>query len=100
MKLIFKISLFILLFTQATSAQNISNKSNNDSTIILVGSYEGDIADAAIDNLDNLYIVSSTGQIKKYNAAGDSIGVYNQVKNFGRLFSIDVSNPLKLLLFL
>ena len=99
MSLFLKISFFILLFTQTSFAQNISNAPSHDSTIILVRFYEGDIADAAIDNLDNLYIISSTGQIKKYNAAGDSIGVYNQVKNFGRLFSIDVSNPLKLLLF-
>lgn len=70
-----------------------------DSSFLLVRSYEGDVADAAIDNLDNLYIISSTGQIKKFNAAGDSVAVYNQVRNFGKLFSIDVSNPLKVLLF-
>ena len=93
MKFFLKISFcFLLLFAQKSFAQK-------DSSFVLVRSYQGDIADAAMDNLDNLYIISSTGQIKKFNAAGDSVGVYNQTKNFGRLFSIDVSNPLKLLLF-
>lgn len=70
-----------------------------DSSFVLVGSYKGDVVDAAMDNLDNLYVISSTGQIKKYSAAGDSIAVYNQVRNFGKSFAIDVSNPLKVLLF-
>jgi hypothetical protein len=68
-------------------------------SFVLVRTYTGDIADVAMDNLDNFYIISSTGQIKKFNAAGDSSGVYNQAKNFGKLYSMDVSNPLKILLF-
>src|SRR5207302_8233347 len=52
-----------------------------------------------VDNLDNLYVLSSTNQLKKFNAQGDSVGVYNQVKRFGKLSTIDVTNPLKLLLF-
>lgn len=70
-----------------------------DSSFMLVRTYEGDISAAALDNLDNLYIVSSTGQVKKFDASGDSTGIYNQVRNFGKLTSIDVSNPLKLILF-
>jgi len=68
-------------------------------SFVLTKTYTGNIADVAMDNLDNLYIVSSTGQIKKLNAAGDSVGVYNQTRNYGKLHTIDVSNPLKLLLF-
>lgn len=68
-------------------------------TFTLVRTYRGDVVNAALDNLDYLYIISSTGQVKKFNPAGDSVAVYNQFKNFGQLFSLDVSNPLKLLLF-
>jgi len=75
------------------------SQAQKDSAFTLVRTYRGPIADAAVDNLGNLYIVSETGRIKKLNAAGDSVGVYNQVRNFGKLFSIDVSNPLKILLF-
>jgi hypothetical protein len=44
-------------------------------------------------------MLTSTDQLKKLNFHGDSIAVYNDVKRFGKLHSIDVSNPLKLLLF-
>lgn len=91
MKKILIILLSALFFAQDCFAQNDS--------FLLVKTYTGDIVDAAMDNLDNFYIVSSTGQIKKFNANGDSTGVYNQSRNFGKLYSIDVSNPLKLVLF-
>jgi hypothetical protein len=51
------------------------------------------------DNLQNLYLVSSEGSIKKLGRDGDSIASYNSVRRYGSLFSIDVSNPLKVLLF-
>ena len=86
--------LFVVFLFQRPFAQ----KSLSDS-FVLVRTYSGNIADVAMDNLDNLYIVSTTGQIKKLNAAGDSVGVYNQTKNYGKLYTIDVSNPLKILLF-
>ncbi|HEU4469787.1 MAG TPA: hypothetical protein VFR58_01770 [Flavisolibacter sp.] len=70
-----------------------------DSSFVLVRTYQGDITAAAIDHLENLYIVSSSGQVRKFNSAGDSLAVYNQLRNFGKLHTIDVSNPLKILLF-
>lgn len=36
-----------------------------DTGFSLVKLYKGDISGAAVDNLDNLYIISSTGQVKK-----------------------------------
>jgi hypothetical protein len=57
------------------------------------------VEDAALDNLDNLYLITPQDQFKKYNANGDSIAVFNGVRRFGKLYSVDVSNPLKLLLF-
>lgn len=33
------------------------------------------------------------------NANGDSIGVFNDVRRYGKLFSMDVTNPLKVLLY-
>jgi hypothetical protein len=91
---VFLTILFAVLFPQNSFAQ----KSTSDS-FVLIKTYTGNIADVAMDNLDNLYIISSTGQIKKLNAEGDSVGIYNQTKNYGKLYSIDVSNPLKILLF-
>ena len=70
-----------------------------DSGFVWLRSFEGDIASVAIDNLDNLYVISSTGQIRKYDNKGDSVAIYNQVRNFGKLSSLDISNPLKPVLF-
>jgi hypothetical protein len=59
----------------------------------------GEFSYFTVDNLDNLYLVNTTGQLKKLNARGDSAGVFNDVKRYGKLHSIDVTNPLKLLLY-
>ena len=53
----------------------------------------------SVDNLNNIYILTANEQLKKYNANGDSAGVYNEVRRFGKLHHLDVSNPLKLLAF-
>lgn len=70
-----------------------------DTGFLLVQTYRGDIASAAVDNLDNVYVVSSTGQLKKLNSRGDSVGVFNGIRAYGKLSAIDVTNPLKPLLF-
>ncbi len=70
-----------------------------DSNFHLVRSIKLQASDFALDNLNNLYVLTSTGQLKKFNEAGDSISVYNDVRRFGKLYSIDVANPLKILLY-
>lgn len=84
----------ILLFLLA-----VVSSAQKDSGFVLVRTYNGDIATVAIDNLDNLYIVSSTGQLKKFNGRGDSVAVFNGIRAYGKLSAIDISNPLKPLLF-
>jgi hypothetical protein len=59
----------------------------------------GDITDFTVDNLDNIYLLNSRNQVKKINAGGDSVGIYNDIKKFGQASLIDVSNPLKILLY-
>lgn len=76
-----------------------TSRAQKDSAFTLVRTYLGDVAGAAIDHMDNLYIISSKGQIRKLDAKGDSVAVYNQVRLSGQLHTIDVSNPLKILLF-
>jgi hypothetical protein len=70
-----------------------------DTSFKLIAIFPGEIADAAIDNLDNVYILTATDQLKKYKPSGDSLAVYNNVRKFGKIYSIDVSNPLKVLLY-
>ena len=89
--------LFVSIFYINAFAQN--KTAVGDTSFVLIKTYTGDIADAVMDNLDNLYLISSAGQIRKFNANGDSVAIYSQARNFGKLFSIDVTNPLQPLLF-
>jgi hypothetical protein len=86
---------FIFLFFAAGSRVF----SQPDSAFRPLRSYAGAIADAALDNLGNLYVLTTTDQLKKYTAGGDSVAVYNNVRKFGKVHALDVSNPLKLLLY-
>ena len=52
-----------------------------------------------VDELGSVYVVTSTGQIKKYNANLDSLAVFNDVKRYGKLHSIHAENPLRTILF-
>lgn len=94
-RVLFIVSLLTLILLQS----NDLFAQITDTSFSLVRTYKGDITAAALDNLDNLYIISSTGQVKKIGPKGDSIGVFNGIRNNGKLFSIDVTNPLKPLLF-
>ena len=69
-----------------------------DSIFHFVKDYRGEISDFTVDNLGNLYLVYQNGQLKKLRPDGDSLAVYNNVRKYGKLHSVDVSNPLKVLL--
>jgi len=60
---------------------------------------EGEFVDFTVDNLGNYYLLSKDNQLKKLNNRGDSMGVFNDVRRYGKLYSIDVTNPLKVLLY-
>jgi hypothetical protein len=67
--------------------------------VSLVQKFTGEIKDFTTDNLGNIYLLNSANEIKKVNERGDSIAVYNDVRRYGRVFSIDATNPLKVLVF-
>lgn len=83
------IALFISLYGNAQA----------DTTFHLMKTIHGDIVDFTVDNLDNIYLLSSRNQVKKLNANGDSVAVFNDVKKYGQATLVDVSNPLKLLVY-
>jgi hypothetical protein len=88
------------LWPTGTSAQlATANSSATDSALRFSHLIPGDFSYFTVDNLDNLYLLNTAGQLKKLNARGDSAGVFNDVKRYGKLHSIDVTNPLKLLLY-
>lgn len=51
-----------------------------------------------VDDLGNIYLVTDRNELRKYNAEGKLLKFFNVVSN-GRISSIDVSNPLKILLY-
>lgn len=65
--------------------------------------YEGSIPGAYtsldVDILDNVYLITAGNQLQKINAAGDSIAAYNDVTKYGNPTMVDVSNPLKILVY-
>jgi hypothetical protein len=90
---IFRIILFISVFIPFAS------HAQPDTLFTLKKIYRGDIVDFTVDNLDNVYLLNSHNQIRKYDSKGDSVGVYNEVKKFGQASLVDVSNPLKILVY-
>jgi len=70
-----------------------------DSVFRFSKNISGDFTYFNVDNLDNIYLLNSSNQLKKLNSNGDSVGIFNDVRKYGKLFSIDVTNPLKLLLY-
>jgi hypothetical protein len=89
-----KLNLLLLSFLIA----GIAN-AQADSLFRLIKTIKGDISAFTVDNLGNIYLLSSTNQVKKLTAEGDSVAVFNDVKKFGQATLIDVSNPLKVLLY-
>jgi len=73
--------------------------SQKDSSFAFTKMIPGDFSYFTIDNLDNIYLVNNSNQLKKINSNGDSAGVFNDVRKYGKLYSIDATNPLKLLLY-
>ena len=94
MIMIKKIGLFCIC---ALAVLNITAQS--DSTFSYSRIIPGEFSYFNTDNLDNIYLVNNGNQLKKLYPNGDSAGVFNDVRKYGKLFSIDVTNPLKLLLY-
>ncbi|MBS1916276.1 MAG: hypothetical protein JST87_08355 [Bacteroidetes bacterium] len=90
--------IFFLIFF-STALYNANVYAQTDSAFALSKTIEGDIADFTVDNVGNIYLLSKTNQLKKVSANGDSLGVYNAVTRFGDISFIDVTNPLKILIY-
>jgi hypothetical protein len=44
-------------------------------------------------------VLTTENQLKKFNVKGDSMGVFNDVKRYGKLTEINASNPLRTILY-
>ena len=77
----------------------VSSFAQTDSALKFTKTITGKFTYFNVDNLDNIYLVNNNNQLKKLNNNGDSIGIFNDVRKYGKLFYIDVTNPLKVLLY-
>jgi hypothetical protein len=93
------ISAFLLLSCMRGMAQLPTKQPAADSVFAYSKTIQGNFSDFTIDNLGNLYLVNQNGQVKKLTAAGDSVAVFNNVRQYGKIYLMDVTNPLKLLLY-
>ena len=99
------IALFNVLCFNAT-AQNITITDSinvqgikTDSTFKYLKIIPGSYSYLDVDVLDNIYLITEKNQLKKIRANGDSLAVFNDVKKYGNPTLLDVSNPLKVLLY-
>ena len=88
------VSLFILInmlavevFTQDLSVFTLTKTINGDFDYFMP------------DELGNVFGLTKSGQLKKYNNNLDSMGVFNDVRRYGKLFSISADNPLRTVLY-
>ncbi|HEX5150616.1 MAG TPA: hypothetical protein VFW07_04175 [Parafilimonas sp.] len=90
---------FIVIFFGCLAA--FGSKAQTDSTIHLSEQQiiQGNFTNFYIDNLGNVYLLNTDNQIKKINDKGDSVAVANALKRFGDIYSMDVSNSLKVVVY-
>ncbi|MEO6254618.1 MAG: hypothetical protein ABIO79_15005 [Ferruginibacter sp.] len=92
-------SIFPFLCCCAAVASPLVTMAQTDSAFKYLKTIPGDFTYFNVDNLDNIYLITNNSQLKKLNANGDSVGVFNDVKKYGNPDYIDVTNPLKALLY-
>jgi len=73
----------------------------NDTILHLVSqkTIRGSYTNFYSDNFGNVFLVSKTNQVKKLNQNLDSIGVFNDMRRYGNIYLLDVSNPLKIIVY-
>jgi len=68
-------------------------------SILLERYIPGSYIRMAVDPLQQLFLLRADGQLKKCNLKGDSLAVFNEFVQFGKKAMLDVSNPLRCLLY-
>ena len=89
----------ILLSSFLCFGASVAIHAQSDSAFQFIKSIKGGFTYFNVDNLDNVYLITDNNQLKKLNEHGDSVAVFNDVKLYGNPSAIDVTNPLKTLLY-
>lgn len=63
-------------------------------------SIAGDYRHFELDRLGNVFLIGAQGnQITKYNQKGEAAGHYDNVRSYGQISALDVTNPLKIAVY-
>lgn len=92
----------VLFFQTAATSQlpEGTSKLLQSENFVLSGRIAGSYDRFYVDKLGNYYLLGKGfSQINKLDKNGDSISRYNNVRQFGAIASLDVSNPLKLVVY-
>lgn len=98
----FNATLLLLAFIFLLLIISDKSFSQSDTSLLPVPekTIHGSFSQLYVDNLFNYYLVNKNEDgFIKLNANGDSMGVYNQVRKYGIISFMDVSNPLKVLIY-
>lgn len=90
------ITIFLFIISSAFAANAFS-----DSTLHLKPEriITGEFINFYTDNLNNIYLVTKSNQVKKLNKNFDSAGIFNDVRRYGDISLLDVNNPLKIIVY-
>lgn len=78
---------------------NVPPSSNSNADFKFIKFIPGNYLSLNVDMLGNIYLITVGNQLKKIKENGDSVAVFNDVKKYGNPSYIDVSNPLKVLVY-
>lgn len=98
-----RVFLHILLYSAAIQLHAQTDTALQGSSVVALSPsvtiYAGQAKLFAADNLGNVYVLSPAGLLIKFNSKGDSLNVFNEVRRYGTVYSVDVTNPMKVLLY-
>jgi hypothetical protein len=78
---------------------SVQQSPQSDSNFKFLKLIPGSFSYLDVDVLDNIYLITNANQLKKLKPNGDSSAIFNDVKKYGNPSLIDVSNPLKVLVY-
>ena len=93
------LSIFCFTYTSITVAQSLSVTDSSNNYFKLKTTIPGNYTYFNADMLDNIYLITAANRLYKLSSKGDSIAVFNDVKKYGNPSYLDVSNPLKILVY-
>jgi len=91
--------IIFIIFLLCLRADNSSAQYDTSVNLRQQNFIEGNYTNFYIDNLNNIYLLNKNNQLKKLNDKGDSVSVSNALRKFGDIYSVDVSNPLKIVVY-